>query len=65
MVPNDSTTALPEMHDLTARRRPGVLGVHSVQRFVFSVPELDEAAAFYATFGLDVRRVKADRKSVV
>ncbi|HSC00522.1 MAG TPA: metapyrocatechase, partial [Burkholderiaceae bacterium] len=37
-------------------RRPGVLGVHSLDRFVFTVPELDAAEAFYRAFGLDVRR---------
>lgn len=39
-----------------APRRPGVVGVHSLNRFVFSVPELDAAQRFYAAFGLDVRR---------
>jgi catechol 2,3-dioxygenase-like lactoylglutathione lyase family enzyme len=37
-------------------RRPGVLGVHSLNRFVFSVPDLDVAQRFYSAFGLDVRR---------
>jgi hypothetical protein len=37
-------------------RRAGVTGVHSLHRFVFSVPSLDEAETFYSTFGLDVRR---------
>ena len=37
-------------------RRHGVTGVHSLQRFVMSVPALDEAERFYTTFGLDVRR---------
>ena len=36
-------------------RRPGTLAVHSLHRFVFSVPDLGEAAAFYRAFGLDVR----------
>jgi catechol 2,3-dioxygenase-like lactoylglutathione lyase family enzyme len=36
-------------------RRPGALAVHSLHRFVFSVPDLGEAAAFYRVFGLDVR----------
>ena len=63
MLRNDSTTALPEVSDHAALRRPGVLAVHSVQRFVFSVPELDEAAAFYAAFGLDVRRVNGNGPS--
>ncbi len=37
-------------------RRAGVNGVHSVDRVVFSVPDLDEAERFYRAFGLDVRR---------
>ena len=36
-------------------RRPGALAVHSLHRFVFSVPDLGEAATFYRAFGLDVR----------
>ena len=36
-------------------RRKDALAVHSLQRFVFSVPDLAEAAKFYRTFGLDVR----------
>jgi catechol 2,3-dioxygenase-like lactoylglutathione lyase family enzyme len=39
------------------QRRTGVTAVHSVQRFVFSVPDLAEAERFYRPFGLDVRRV--------
>lgn len=38
-------------------RRAGAAGVHSIDRFVYSVPDLDEAEHFYNTFGLDVRRV--------
>ena len=37
-------------------RRAGVLGVHSVSRFVFTVPSLDEAERFYSAFGLETRR---------
>jgi len=37
-------------------RRAGVTAVHSLHRFVFTVPDLDEAARFYGSFGLDVRR---------
>jgi catechol 2,3-dioxygenase-like lactoylglutathione lyase family enzyme len=37
-------------------RRPGVHAVHSVQRFVFSVPDLQVAAHFFSSFGLDVRQ---------
>jgi len=40
----------------TAPRRAGVTAVHSLHRFVFTVPDLDEAARFYEAFGLDVRR---------
>jgi catechol 2,3-dioxygenase-like lactoylglutathione lyase family enzyme len=37
-------------------RRAGVIGVHAINRFVFTVPSLDEAQRFYSHFGLDVRR---------
>ena len=37
-------------------RRKDSLGVHSLNRFVFSVPELAPAEHFYSAFGLDVRR---------
>ncbi len=36
-------------------RRPGVVGVHSLDHFAMTVPSLDEAKRFYGTFGLDVR----------
>jgi catechol 2,3-dioxygenase-like lactoylglutathione lyase family enzyme len=36
-------------------RRPGVHAVHSVNRFVFSVPDLAPARQFYGAFGLDLR----------
>src|SRR5208283_1293949 len=39
-----------------APRRPGVTVVHSIDRFVFTVPDLDAAQRFYAEFGLDARR---------
>ena len=39
-----------------APRRNGVTAVHSLNRFVFSVPDLDVAERFYTEFGLDVRR---------
>jgi catechol 2,3-dioxygenase-like lactoylglutathione lyase family enzyme len=38
-------------------RRTGTTAVHSLHRFVFSVPDLDKAVDFYQAFGLDVRRV--------
>ncbi|WP_342131055.1 VOC family protein [Hydrogenophaga sp. OTU3427] len=37
-------------------RRPGVVAVHSVDRFVFTVPDLAVARRFYEAFGLDVRQ---------
>jgi catechol 2,3-dioxygenase len=37
------------------RRRPGELGVHSLDRFNFAVPDADEARKFYSAFGLDLR----------
>ena len=37
-------------------RRKNALGIHSLNRFVFSVPDLDVAERFYTAFGLDVRR---------
>lgn len=43
--------------DPSQRRRMGVVGVHSVDHFAFSVDDLDEAESFYRTFGLDVRRL--------
>jgi catechol 2,3-dioxygenase-like lactoylglutathione lyase family enzyme len=36
-------------------RRPGELGVHSLDRFNFAVPDLEAACNFYANFGLDLR----------
>jgi len=38
-----------------AASRPALLAVHSVDEFVFSVPELEEARRFYTSFGLNVR----------
>src|SRR5215213_157701 len=36
-------------------RRPGELGVHSLDRFNFSVPDLAQAQKFYSSFGLEVK----------
>ncbi len=36
-------------------KRAGVVAAHSVSRFVFTVPDLEEAKRFYKNFGLDVR----------
>lgn len=41
-------------------RRTGVLGVHSIQEFVFCVPDLAQAAHFYRSFGLEVREVLSE-----
>jgi catechol 2,3-dioxygenase-like lactoylglutathione lyase family enzyme len=41
-----------------APRRTGATAVHSLHRFAFSVPDLDQAAHFYESFGLDVRRAE-------
>ena len=51
-------TIMDTQADTSARppRRPDTLGVHSLDRFVFSVPDLAEAERFYQAFGLDVRR---------
>ena len=38
-----------------ASRRPGVLGVHSLDHFSLTVPDLEQARVFYAAFGLDAR----------
>ncbi len=37
-----------------AARRPGELGVHSVDHFGLTVPDLKTAETFYGAFGLDV-----------
>jgi predicted enzyme related to lactoylglutathione lyase len=42
---------------LASPRRKGATAVHSLDRFVISVPELAAAKAYYAAFGLDVREV--------
>jgi catechol 2,3-dioxygenase-like lactoylglutathione lyase family enzyme len=38
-------------------RRPGAVGVHSIDRFVYTVPDVAEAQRFYDAFGLDTSRV--------
>lgn len=37
-------------------RRQDAIGVHSIDRFVFSVPNIGHAERFYRAFGLDVQR---------
>jgi len=39
-------------------RRKDTMAVHSLHRFVFSVPDLKAAVDFYKAFGLDVREVE-------
>ncbi len=46
-----------ESQSAAPTRRPDTLAAHSLQRFVFSVPDLREADKFYRAFGLDVREV--------
>ena len=41
----------------SSSRRNGEPAVHSLHRFVFSVPDLGAAVRFYTDFGLDVRRM--------
>ncbi len=41
----------------TPTRHATAIAVHSIDRFVFTVPELSAAKAFYTAFGLDVREV--------
>ena len=48
-----STTT--DTQDAPPRRR-NALGVHSINRFAFSVPSLPDAERFYREFGLDPRR---------
>lgn len=38
-------------------KRPGVTAIHSMDRFVISVPNLEDARTYFTTFGLDVRPV--------
>src|SRR5438128_378042 len=37
-------------------RRPGELGVHSLDHFNFSVPDVEQARTFYSSFGLELRQ---------
>jgi hypothetical protein len=46
---------MTEIHGfIKANRRPGELGVHSLDRFHFVVPDLKPALDFYGEFGLTV-----------
>ena len=56
-VPAAAVTMATTMETRSALlRRPNALGIHSLDRFVFSVPDLAQAERFYRSFGLDVRR---------
>ena len=47
---------LTEIHGFVPpTRRPGELGVHSLDHFHFVVPDLSVAETFYSEFGLDVK----------
>lgn len=46
----------PVMRTHKNPNRAGIHAVHSLDRFVFSVPELDVAKKFYDTFGMDMRQ---------
>ena len=48
--------AAPTESPAPSLRRRNALGVHSLNRFVFSVPDLAPAEKFYRAFGLDARR---------
>ena len=37
-------------------RRNGVTAIHSLNRFVFTVPKVEDAQRFYSEFGLDVHK---------
>ncbi len=52
-----------ESDAVNGARRDGIVAAHSVNRFVFTVTDLDVAADFYKAFGLDVRR-QADRADI-
>jgi hypothetical protein len=40
---------------IAPQRRAGELGIHSVDGFNLTVPNLTDASTFYAAFGLDLR----------
>jgi catechol 2,3-dioxygenase-like lactoylglutathione lyase family enzyme len=46
----------PEQNPKISSRRSGVTAVHSVNRVVFTVPDIAPAESFYTAFGMDVRR---------
>jgi hypothetical protein len=47
---------MPNSAEVAAtNRRADVVGIHSLDHFSLSVPDLAQAQAFYTAFGLDVR----------
>lgn len=46
-------------HELEPVARDGMHAVHSLDRFVFTVPSLDEAEHFYDAFGLECKRTSS------
>ena len=46
----------PEQDSKITTRRSGVIAVHSINRVVFTVPDIGPAESFYNAFGMDVRR---------
>jgi len=42
-----------------SNRRADVLGVHSLDHFSLTVPDLAQAQKFYTSFGLDVRNARS------
>ena len=48
-----------------AQKRPGELGVHSLDQFHFNVPDLSVAQTFYSEFGLDMQPLGGARPDFV
>ena len=40
---------------IASEAKDGALGIHSLDHFVLTVPDLAQAQAFHKAFGLDVR----------
>jgi catechol 2,3-dioxygenase-like lactoylglutathione lyase family enzyme len=46
----------PTSKSTPAVRRPDVIAVHSIEKIVFTIPEIEAAEKFYTAFGFDVKR---------
>ena len=46
-------------------RRPGELGIHSLDRFHFAVPDLAVARNFFSEFGLDIKKRSPFKQTLV